>query len=94
MRMGARTKASRNVSCHGGIMRRPSRGVVVLLFILFGILAFAFYDIEKGGSRGSRSSSSGDRRDGVVTEEEHPNTPRNERDIQKARREGTLRDGE
>jgi hypothetical protein len=66
----------------------------VLLFILLGMIAFAFYDIETGGSRGSRSSSSGDRRDGVLTDEEHPNTPRNERDIQKARQEGTLRDGE
>ena len=75
-------------------MRRPSRSVLVLLFILFGIIAFAFYDIEAGGSAESRSSSSGDRRGGVLTEEEHPNTPRNERDIQKARQEGTLRDGE
>jgi hypothetical protein len=75
-------------------MRRPSRGVVVLLFILLGIIAFAFYDIDSRGSGGSRSFSSGDRRDGVLAEEEHPNTPRNERDIQKARQEGTLRDDE
>jgi hypothetical protein len=59
------------------------------------MIAFAFYDIETNGSGGSRSSSSsGDQQNGVVTEEEHPNTPRNERDIQKARRDGTLRDDE
>jgi hypothetical protein len=75
-------------------MRRPSRGVVVLLCILFGMIAFAVYDIETNVSGGSRSSSSGNRQDGVLTEEEHPNTPRNERDIQKARQDGTLRDDE
>jgi hypothetical protein len=75
-------------------MRKPSRGVVVLLCILFGMIAFAFYDIEKKGSGGSRPSSAGDQQNGVVTEEEHPNTPRNERDRQKARQDGTLRDDE
>jgi hypothetical protein len=58
------------------------------------MIAFAFYDIERNGSGGSRSSSSGDQQNGVITDEEHPNTPRNERDIQKARQDGTLRDDE
>jgi hypothetical protein len=75
-------------------MRRPSRGVVVLLCILFGMIAFAFYDIERNGLGESGSSSSGDQQNGVVTDDEHPNTPRNERDIQKARSDGTLRDDE
>lgn len=66
----------------------------MLLFILLGFIMFGIYDIERSGTGGSRSAASGDRRGGVLADEGRPNTPRNERDVQKARREGTLRDGE
>jgi hypothetical protein len=66
----------------------------VLLFILLGVILFAIYDIEKRGAGDNGSSSPGDRRDEIPTDEDRLNTPRNERDIQKARQDGTLREGE
>lgn len=74
-------------------MRRSDKWFVVLLGILCGMIVFAVCDIERRGAGGDGSSWD-DRGDELQTGEEHPNTPRNERDIQKARRDGTLRDGE
>jgi hypothetical protein len=75
-------------------MRRSDKWVLVLLGILFGMIVFAIYDIQKRGVAESGSSSPGELQDGTSTDEEHQNTPRNERDIQKARQDGTLRDGD
>lgn len=75
-------------------MRRKNGCIVVVLFILLGIIIFSIYDIERRGAGGSRTSSPGDGRGGIEADEENLNTPRNEEEIQKARREGTLRDGE
>jgi hypothetical protein len=75
-------------------MRRRNGCVIVLLFLLLGIIAYAFYDIGRNGSGKTDSSSPGGAGTGVAPAEERPNTPRNEQDAQKARREGKLRDDE
>jgi len=77
-----------------GGKRRPVGCLVALLCILFGMIAFAIYEIESRKVPGSDAYERENREEELRLEDERVNTPRDEREAERARRQGTLRDDE
>ncbi len=74
--------------------RRPVGCLVVLLCILFGMVAYAIYEIETRRSGEVEPSEPGVSPAETAPEGSYSHTPRDEREAEKARQRGTLRDGE